>query len=154
MGRHRFEIRIAASPEQVFALYTNLDRMHEWTGGVTRVVDISGPVDHAGTTYTVVFGRMRSPTTVLAAERPRFFKTRFGNAALRGTAEATFAAEGEGTRMTQEFRTEGMVAGVLGRLFALGYYKGSFRGELNEFGRIAEQDAAKSPTEWPAGRTS
>jgi hypothetical protein len=53
----------------VFALYTNLDRMHEWTVGVTGVADVSGPIDQAGTSYTVLFGRMRSPTTVLAVER-------------------------------------------------------------------------------------
>jgi hypothetical protein len=81
---------------------------------------------------------MRSPTIVLAAERPRLFKTLFGNRLLRGTSEATFAPDGEGTLMTQEFRTDGVIPGLLGRLFAIGSYRGSFRGELKEFARIAE----------------
>ena len=142
MRRHRFEIRIAAPPATVFDLYTSLDRMHEWTGGVTGVADVSGPVDQAGTTYTVLFGRMRSPTTVLAVERPRMFKTRFGNGVLRGTAEAAFTPDGDGTLMAQEFQTQGLIAGLMGRVFALGSYRGSFRGELREFARIAEKEAA------------
>ena len=44
VGRHRFEIRIAVPIDQVFDLYTNPERMHEWTGGVTGVADVSGPV--------------------------------------------------------------------------------------------------------------
>jgi uncharacterized protein YndB with AHSA1/START domain len=146
LGRHRFEVRIAAPPEQVFDLYTNLGRMHEWTGGVTGVAEISGPLDQAGATYTVLFGRLRSPTTVLAAERPRLFKTRFGNRVLRGTNEATFAPDGKGTLMTQELQTEGLLPGVMGRVFSTGSYKGSFRGELNEFARICEREALSRPT--------
>lgn len=55
MGAYRFEVRTAASPERAFDLWTNLDRMRDWVGGVTRVTDVSGPVDRAGTTYTVWF---------------------------------------------------------------------------------------------------
>ena len=33
-------------PERVFALWTDLQRMGEWVGGVTSVTDISGPVRH------------------------------------------------------------------------------------------------------------
>ena len=142
MGRHRFEINIAAPPDVVFALYTNLDRIHEWTGGVTGVADVSGPIDKAGTTYTVLFGRMRSPTTVLAAERPRLFKTRFGSGVLRGTSEATFTPDGSGgTQMIQELQTDGLIAGAMGRLFSVGSWKGSFRGELRQFAQNAERDS-------------
>ena len=142
MGRHRFEINIAAPPDVVFALYTNLDRMHEWTVGVTGVADVRGPIDQAGTSYTVLFGRMRSPTTVLAVERPRSFKTHFGNGVLRGTSEATFTADGSGgTQMTQEIQTDGLLAGAMGRLFSVGSWKGSFRGELRQFAQNAERDS-------------
>jgi uncharacterized protein YndB with AHSA1/START domain len=141
LGRHRFEVRIEAPPEDVFDLYTNLERMHEWTGGVTGVADVSGPIGQAGTTYTVLFGRMRSPTMVLEAERPRLFKTRFGNRVLRGTSEARFTPDGRGTLVTQEFQTDGLLPGVLGRVFSIGSYKGSFRGELMEFARICEREA-------------
>lgn len=141
MARYRFGIYVSAPPEKVFDLWVNLDRMHEWTGGVTRITDVIGPPGQAGTSYTVWFGRMRSPTRVLEAERPRRIKSRFGNTMLRGENEASFEPEGEGTRLTQEFGTEGVIPALVARIFATGSYKGSFRGELAEFARIAEREA-------------
>jgi uncharacterized protein YndB with AHSA1/START domain len=142
MGTHRLSVHVAAPPEHVFDLWTNLDRMKEWVGGVTKVSDVTGPVDRAGTRYTVWFGRMRSQTEVLEAERPRFFRTRFGNSILRGEASATFEPEADGTRIDQEFRTDGLIAAIAAWIFAQGSYRGSFQGELNAFAKIAERDSS------------
>jgi len=139
VGVYRFETRVAASPERTFDLWTNLDRMAEWVGGVTKVTNVSGPVDRAGTTYTVHFGAMKSPTTVLEAERPRLFRTRFGNIILKGTNLATFHPDGSGTILRQELRTEGLVAAIFARIFAGGSYAGSFQGELNHFAKLAAE---------------
>jgi uncharacterized protein YndB with AHSA1/START domain len=141
VGTHRFTVDMAAPPAVVFDLYTNLERIHEWTGGVTGVSDLSGSLDRAGTTYVVHFGRMRSPTRVLEVERPRHFVTSFGNGVLRGESDAKFEPDGAGTRMSHEIRTRGPVAGLMARIFAIGSYRGSFRGELREFKRIAELEA-------------
>ena len=152
MGHYRFTVHVDASPEQAFALWTDLDRMREWVGGVTGVRDVSGPLDQVGTRYTTLFGSMSSPTEVLAFERPRLFRTRFGNRVLRGETEvghrdlearlqAVFEGDGNGTLLTQEFWTQGLVPALMARIFATGSYKGSFRGELNEFARIAAADA-------------
>ena len=142
MGIYRFSVPIAAPPELVFALWTDLDRMREWVGGVTGVSDLTGPVDQAGTTYTTWFGRMPSRTKVVEAERPRLFHTRFASRGLRGENLTLIEPEGDGSRLTEEFRVAGFLSGILARLFAIGSYKGSFRGELNEFVRIAEREAA------------
>lgn len=142
MGIHRVSAHVAAPPDRVFALWTDLDRMADWVGGVTRVTDVSGPVAQAGTTYTVWFGRMASRTDVLEADPPRFLRTRFGNRLLAGESSARFAAEGDGTRIDQEFRTKGLIPGIMGRTFAMGSYRGSFQGELNTFARIAEAEEA------------
>jgi len=117
--------------------------MKEWVGGVTRVTDVSGPVDRAGTRYVVWFGRMQSPSEVLEAERPRRFKSHFGNWLLRGTNTTTFEPEGDGTRITEELDTEGWVSAITSRLFGMGSYKGSYQGELNDFARLAEREAAR-----------
>ncbi len=146
MGAYRFSTLIHAPPDAVFALWTDLDRMHEWVGGVTGVTDVTGPIDQAGTTYTVRFGAMRSPTTVLEADRPRRFRTRFGNPILKGESDVTFGPDGDGTLLTQEFRTRGVVSAVAARLFATGSYKGSFRGELEAFRQIAEREARPTMT--------
>ena len=142
MATFRLTAHVAAPPAEVFDLWTDLARMREWIGGVTAVTDVSGPVDRPGTTYTTWFGKMESRTVVLAAERPRLFHTRSRNRILAGESWATFEPDGRGgTSLTTEFRTRGIVPWIFGRLFAAGSYKGSFRGELNEFVRIAERDA-------------
>jgi uncharacterized protein YndB with AHSA1/START domain len=142
MATFRVSTFVAAPPERVFATWTDLDRFPEWIGGVTRVTDRVGPVDESGSRYTVWFGRMASPTEVLAADRPRHIRTRFGNAILKGEADVTFEAEGGGTRIHQVFMTRGFVAAIFGRLFAMGSYRGSFRGELETFRKLVEREAS------------
>ena len=144
VGHYTFSVHVDAPPEHVFALWTNLGRMGEWVGGVTWVTDISGPVDQVGTRFTVQFGKMSSTTEVIAVERPRLFRTRFGNRILRGESQALFEPDGTGTRVTQEFWTKGVIAAIAARLFATGSYKGSFRGELHEFARIASAQARQA----------
>jgi uncharacterized protein YndB with AHSA1/START domain len=144
VARYSFTTHVGATPERVYDLWTDLDRMHEWVGGVTRISDVSGPTGERGWRYTVWFGRMRSPSEVLEAERPRHIRTRFGNRMLRGETDVLFEPEAEGTRVTQEFRTEGLVPAITARIFATGSYRGSFRGELAEFARIAERQAGGS----------
>lgn len=142
MADYEFAVRIAASPDHVFDLWTDLDRMTEWVGGVTKVTDRTGPVDRAGTRYTVWFGRMASPTEVIEVERPRVFRTRFGNRLLRGESGVTLEPDGDGTILTQHFRTQGLISALMARIFAAGSYRGSFRGELEAFARIAEREPA------------
>lgn len=145
MGTYRFSVHVEASPEVVFGLWTDLDRMKEWVGGVTKVTDRTGRIDRVGTRYVVWFGGMRSETEVLEVEPDRHFRTRFGNRILRGENAATFEPEGSGTRLGQEFRTDGLVAAIAARVFARGSYRGSFQGELQAFARLAEREASRTP---------
>ena len=139
MSTHRVSVHVPAPPDRVFGLWTDLERMKDWVGGVTRITDLTGPVAQAGTTYTVWFGPMASRPEVLEADPPRFLRTRFGTWLLAGETSARFEAEGDGTRIDQEFRTRGLIPGIMGRVFAMGSYRGSFQGELNAFARIAER---------------
>ncbi len=124
----------------MFALWTDVTRMGEWVGGVTGVTDVSGPIDRVGTTYVVHFGPVKSPTEVLEVDPPRRFATRFGSWILRGRSSAVFEPEGDGTRVTQEFETVGVISTISAWVFSRGSYEGSFRGELEKFARIAERD--------------
>jgi uncharacterized protein YndB with AHSA1/START domain len=141
MGRHTNSQRINAPPEVAFDLWTNLERQREWIGGVTDVVHVTGPVDVAGTTYTVMFGSTRSPTEVLEVERPRRFVVHFGSWILRGRNSATFEPDGGGTLLTVRLDTEGFFPAIMAWIFSLGSWRGSFRGELAQFARLAELDA-------------
>ncbi|MDP9936394.1 hypothetical protein J2T11_002757 [Paenarthrobacter nicotinovorans] len=108
------------------------------------MTDRVGSTDQAGSSYTVWFGRMASPTVVIAAERPRHIRTKFGNAILKGESDVTFTPEGGGTRIQQVFETRGLVATVVGRLFATGSYRGSFRAELETFRAMVERDSPQA----------
>ena len=141
MARYSFTIDIAAPPEIVFDLWTNLDRMHEWIKGMSGVEDRKGPVDAVGSTYVVRFGPVRSLTEVIEAERPRRFATRFGNWYLRGRNYSTLEPIPGGTRLTQVFETEGLIPAITSWIWSRGSYQGSFRGELEHFGRLAEAEA-------------
>jgi uncharacterized protein YndB with AHSA1/START domain len=141
VGRYTITTRVDAPPEHVFALWTNLERMGEWVGGVSGVSDISGPVDQAGTSYIVHFGPMKSPTEILEVQRPTLFSTKFGNWMLRGLSSAVFEPDGAGTRITQTFETVGLIPAISSWIFSRGSYEGSFRGELEKFARIAEREA-------------
>ncbi|HEY7523597.1 MAG TPA: SRPBCC family protein [Candidatus Limnocylindrales bacterium] len=140
MAHYSFTTHVAAPPDRVFELWTNLERMGEWVGGVTGVTDLSGPIDRVGTTYVVRFGPVRSPTEIIDVERPRRLTTRFGNWYLRGTNRATFEPDGDGTRLTQTFDTVGRVSAITSWVFSRGSYRGSFRGELEQFARLAERE--------------
>lgn len=142
MGKHTVTVRVAAPPEHVFALWTNLDRVPEWIEGITAVSDVSGPLDRVGTSWTVHFGPMKSRSRVLEVVPPRRFVSEFGSWLLRGQSAATFEPDGDGTRLTQEYQTIGRVSAVSSWLFSRGSYRGSFRGELETFARIAEQEWA------------
>jgi len=48
---------------------------------------------------------------------------------------------GCGTCVTQEFQTIGRISAISSWLFSRGSYEGSFRGELEKFGRIAERES-------------
>ncbi len=141
MPRHRLTAFAAAPRERVFDLWIDLDRMHEWIAGVTKVTHLTGPVDQAGTRYVTWFGPVKSPTVVLEAERPHRFSTRFGSWLLRGVNTTTFESEGDGTRIVEVMQTEGWMSELTSRLFSVGSYKGSYQGELNEFARLAEREA-------------
>jgi hypothetical protein len=145
VGHYRFVVQVGAPRKQVFDLWTDLDRAHEWIEGLTRITDVTGPVTTAGTRYTVWFGRLRSPTEVLQVDRPRLVRTRFDSWLLRGVEQATFEDQDHGTRLTQEFWIDGIYSRLMGRIWAFGSYRGSFRGELNSFVRLAEREARSSP---------
>jgi uncharacterized protein YndB with AHSA1/START domain len=117
---------VAAPPSRVFDAWTDLDRFHEWIGGVAR---------------GVWFGRMASREEVIEVERPSHIRTRFGNMILKGETDVTFTPDGDGTRIRQVLQTRGFVSAVFGRIFATGSYEGSFKGELERFRELVESES-------------
>ena len=144
MARYVVTARSDAPPEIAFDLWTNVAREGEWVRGVTRVREPAGPIDCVGTRFSAWFGGMRSDSVVIEVERPRTFATRFRNAVLRGTNRAIFEPDGAGTRVTETFETEGVVAAFFAWLFGHGSYSGSFQGELETFAALAGAEARRT----------
>jgi uncharacterized protein YndB with AHSA1/START domain len=148
VGRYTYSIEIDAPRELVFNLWTDLELMKKWVGGVTAVSEPTGPIDQAGTTYDIHFGRFASNTEVLEAVRPRLYATRSGTFWMKLTNRGTFEPSGPGgtqTKLTQTIHVVGSpLSRAFGWIFGHGSYRGSFLGELRHFGRIAEAEAAAS----------
>lgn len=144
MAQHTFRIDIAAPPETVYDIWSDPARSPEWTEGLTKVTDISGPVGRAGTSYTAWFGRAGARVDVIAGDRPRRYAWRVRLGPIAAEFDSSFEPSTSGTTMTETVRTAGPVAWLWNRVLSTGTYRGSFRGELREFSRICEREA-RSP---------
>ena len=147
MARFEFRVSVDAPPERVFDLWTDLDRAREWLVGLSKITDRTGPVDHPGSSYVMWFSGRPAPVEVLEVERPRRISSRLKGGLFRGMIGATFDPEADGTRITQWSEPEGLGPTIAAWVFSQGSWRGSFRGELNTFKRIAEREAREANAE-------
>jgi uncharacterized protein YndB with AHSA1/START domain len=103
----KYDIWIEASPDDVWAVYTDLDRIPEWQTGAPRVAEANGSGDVVGTTYLVRRGPMTSRSMITAADRPGHHASHT-QAVLGLTFDlvADLTAADGGTRLALEARTE------------------------------------------------
>lgn len=103
MGTYSYAIWIAAPPDGVYDLYTDLDRVGEWQEGKPTITDRSGDRDRPGYTYTTRRGRSTTGSAVIVAERPMTHVVHLeGALGLHAEITSRFVREQEGTRMTIE----------------------------------------------------
>jgi hypothetical protein len=118
MGHRQVSADIGTSPERVFELYTDAQRLGDWQAGVKQV-DASASLAEAGTTWTVRYGGpFTVKGTVLEVERPGRHRQRFSEllGLVRCTTTASFLGVDGGTRATFDFDYR-VVGGPIGRLF-------------------------------------
>lgn len=111
---------VAAPIERVYAAYVDPELMPTWLE--LRVIDLTGPLDRAGTRFTQIYwGPWRFRTEALRAEPPTLHEMA-GRAPLATTYRllARFAPEGEGTRvtLTSDTRVFGLLDPLAERVFA------------------------------------
>jgi len=83
VGRYTLRRRIPASPERVYRAFTDPVLAADWLD-VSGIVQQRGPLDAAGTTYTLVIrGPWRFRSVVVRADPPRLHETA-GRAPLGG----------------------------------------------------------------------
>jgi uncharacterized protein YndB with AHSA1/START domain len=125
MGHYQKTFRVEASPQRLWELMSDPDRLPEWNGAFDRIEDVTGPLDEVGTTYTQVMrvagieltGHWEI-TEVEPTRRRRFQGTPPGCAACTGSE--TFETVEGGTDYTVEmdYTLRGGPFGVaLDRLF-------------------------------------
>ena len=100
MASYRYSTWIAATPEVVWDVFTDLNRIPEWQTGRPIVSDASGRGDVPGTTYTVRRGPAAARTEVLEADRPVRYRSRTdAYLGLSFDLIATLTPDRRGTRL-------------------------------------------------------
>lgn len=125
MGQIRERIHIDAPPEKVWKLGAQAELYPEWQTGVVQVRDVSGPIDHVGASYTVIYrtmGRQLDATfTVTKVELGRLIEEE-GTApgGGRGTSKLMLDPADGGTDLSFEFDYDlpgGFVGDIADKLF-------------------------------------
>jgi hypothetical protein len=115
MGRYRITRRISAPAEQVFRAFTEPALFADWMNG-RGVIDSTGPMDRAGTKFTLVIrGPWRFRTEVVRSEPPAVHETLHrGPLGTLVRIVADLAKDGDATRL--DLLTEySLPMGPLGR---------------------------------------
>ena len=147
MGTHSYAVWIAARPEGVYDLYTDLDRIGEWQDGNPRITDLSGDPSRSGSTYMTRRGRLASRSEVIVADRPTKHVVRInGPKGLRAEITSQFAPEEQGTRVTIGLDAR-WGSPLLGRIVEWAIFNPrTARRELGKLKAIAErEDRDKTP---------
>jgi uncharacterized protein YndB with AHSA1/START domain len=141
IGTHEYTVWIDASPEKVFDIYADVNRLPEWEVGIREVKDVTGPGDRVGTTYAVRYGPFSSRSEVVEAKRPRRLVTRTsGVFGLRGLGTSNLTPEGRGTRLDILYETVWPYR-WLGVLEKAMFNPGTLERELDNLKALVEREA-------------
>ncbi|WP_280356570.1 SRPBCC family protein [Nocardia otitidiscaviarum] len=118
---------IAAPPERVWAVVTDIDRAAEVMQGIDKVERVGGGTGfEVGTAWRetrTMFGRQSTETMAVTAIEPgRSYTVEADSHGTHVTSVITVTAQGDGTLLAMTFGGEarglaGKLAGVLGKLF-------------------------------------
>ena len=149
MGHIRESIHIDAPIDQVWELGADCKRYPEWQTGTVEVKDCTGPIDHVGATYTVVYksmGRKLEATfEVTRAEKPRLVEQK-GTVPGGGHATATQTLEmadgGTDLTFTMDYELPGgFVGGMADKLFMERALERDIRHSNDNFKALCEAEA-------------
>lgn len=148
MGHIRESIHVDAPIDQVWELGANCERYPEWQTGVVEVRDCTGPIDHVGAKYTIVYKsmgrRLEATFQVTRAEKPRLVESK-GTVPGGGHATSLQSAEpaGGGTDLTFTMDYElpgGFVGGLADKLFMERALERDIRHSNENFKALCEAD--------------
>jgi uncharacterized membrane protein len=147
MGHISRTTHVKATPEQVFDLFANVERLPEWQVPAAEVKDITGTPGTVGfgwTTATTFAGRkMESPMKITAIERPRMFEIK-GTGSQTGTVRGRFEPAAGGTDVTIESEYEmplGFIGDAANKLFFEKSFAESWDKSLEKLKALVEAEA-------------
>lgn len=146
-------VHVARSPEQVFALLTDLRRLPEWTAAVTGTEGDTAPPLQAGRRFRqrvrilgVAFG-LQAHVTAYEAPRTVEYEAE-GPRGARATMRQTVVPEAEGCRLEIELEYDlpgGRAGGAVTQLFGGRANERVARVSLAAFKALAERELAPVP---------
>jgi uncharacterized protein YndB with AHSA1/START domain len=147
MGHFSTTIHVEATPEQVFDLFGNPERLPEWQVPAAEVKDITGTPGTVGlgwtTASTFVGRKMESHMSVTAVERPRSFEVKSTGSGT-GTVRGRFEPAAGGTDVTIESEYEmplGFIGEAANKLFVEKSMAESWDKSLAKFKALVEAEA-------------
>jgi carbon monoxide dehydrogenase subunit G len=147
MGHISRTIHIEATPEQVFDLISNAERLQEWQVPAAEVKDITGTpgtVGYGWTAASTFAGRkMEGHMSVTAVERPRSFELK-STGTFAATVRGRFEPAAGGTDVTIENEYEmplGFIGGAVDKLFVEKSFAESWDKSLAKLKALAEAEA-------------
>ena len=163
MGHISRTIHVEATPEQVFDLVTNPERLREWQVPAAEVKDITGTPGTVGlgwTTATTFAGRkMENHMSVTAVERPRSFEVKGTGSETGRCAGASSAAGGTDVTIESEYEMPlGFIGDAANKLFVEKSFAESWDKSLAKFKALVEAEArptsrgGSSPASGRSGR--
>lgn len=120
MGTISLNFHVDVPLERVAMLYQQLERIPEWQYDILEVKDVSGPLDHVGASYTLVYWRMgrrlEQRMLVTHNDPPRVMQ-QTANTPLGGRMTSTTHLEasegGTDIHWQMEYRLPGGLVGVI-----------------------------------------
>ena len=75
MGVYTYSVWIAASPQQVWSMYADPERVPDWQTGRPHIAEVHGPAGEAGSSYVSRRGPLTARTTVVSSGAPALLVT-------------------------------------------------------------------------------
>jgi uncharacterized protein YndB with AHSA1/START domain len=151
MSRVTASVAVNASLAEVWDYYFQPETWPAWVDGFGRVESSSGYPGKGGSLrwQSIPAGRGKVTERVLEHEPRRAHRVAFEDSDTVGELTVTFAIEGEGTLVTQDFdytlRNRGPFAKVTDLLFIRSQMRGSLGRSLGRLKLEAEEVAAGTP---------
>jgi uncharacterized membrane protein len=146
MGRIQLDFHVNAPVEQVATLFQQVERVPEWQYDILEVKDVSGPLDHVGASYTLVYwrmGRRLAQRMVITKFEPLKMMEQTANTPLGGRMTSATRLEsvpnGTDIHWQMDYRLPGgLIGGIADRLLFRAAFERTVKEYMENLDALAE----------------